>query len=105
MNRVGKTKPQMDADKRRGESQLRRMTPAPKCAPAVGYLGALRTLHIISDLKNHREHRVLREKLRRSVLSVYSVVEIRLQQFFIQKKIKIFSFSALCVLCGENRIK
>jgi hypothetical protein len=41
MNCVGKTKPQMDADTRRCDIQLRRMTPATKGAPAVSYLWAL----------------------------------------------------------------
>jgi hypothetical protein len=34
-------KPQMDADKRRCESHLRRMTPASKSTPAFSYLWAL----------------------------------------------------------------
>jgi len=41
MNCVGKTKQQMNAEKRRCEIHLRRMTPASKSAPAVRSLHAL----------------------------------------------------------------
>ncbi len=39
-------------------------------------------------LKNHREHRVHREKLHRSVLSVYSVVEKLYSNSLFQEKLK-----------------
>jgi hypothetical protein len=41
-----------------------------------------------SGLKNHREHRVHREKLFRSVLSVYSVVEKICSNSLFQEKLK-----------------
>ena len=48
----------------------------------------LRDLLLCSNLKNHREHRVHREKLHRSVLSVYSVVENLGSNSLFQEKLK-----------------
>jgi hypothetical protein len=48
----------------------------------------LRYFLLSSGLKNHREHRVHREKLHRSVLSVYSVVEKLYSNSLFQEKLK-----------------
>jgi hypothetical protein len=48
----------------------------------------LREFLLSSGLKNHREHRVHREKLHRSVLSVYSVVEKLCSNSLFQENLK-----------------
>ena len=48
----------------------------------------LRDFLLCSNLKNHRERRVHREKLHRSVLSVYSVVEKLGSNSLFQEKLK-----------------
>jgi hypothetical protein len=59
MNCVGKTKPQMDADKRRCESHLRRMTPESRDAPAVSSLctGMKKNGNEHNELDKNSRHR------------------------------------------------
>jgi len=56
------------------------------------FIEILRDFLLSSDLKNHRGHRVHREKLHRSVLSECSVVEKLCSNFFSRKNFKVLEF-------------